>query len=101
MGIDWIDVSYLKFIDKHREKTETQVVGQNIESLKRPFLLPYLDLAVRAQRWVYKSNFLTRFCFGTPFLNMLQGCLNVYRKVDEEIKGKEWVDKHWDNSLPR
>ena len=39
---------------------------------------------------------------GKPFvgfLNMLQGCMNVYRKVDEEIKGKEWVDKHWDNSL--
>ncbi|PVX27355.1 MAG: hypothetical protein CW716_02755, partial [Candidatus Bathyarchaeum sp.] len=61
--------------------------------------LPYADIAVRAQRWVYKSYFLTRLCFGTPFLNMLQGCLNVYRKVDEEIKGKEWVDKHWDKSL--
>ena len=64
-------------------------------------MLPYEDLAVRAQRWVYKNYFLTRLCFGTPFLNMLQGCLNVYRKVDTEIKGKEWVDKHWDNSLPR
>jgi len=31
---------------------------------------------------------------------MLQGGLNVYRKVDQEIKGKEWVDKHWDKSLP-
>jgi len=27
--------------------------------------------------------------------------MNAYRKVDEEIKGKEWIDKHWDNSLPR
>ena len=102
MGIDWKDVCYLQFIDKHqREETETQIVGEDIETLKRPFLLPYLDLAVRAQRWVYKSHFFTRLCFGTPFLNLLQGCLNVYRKVDEEIKGKEWVDKHWDNSLPR
>jgi len=102
MGIDWKDVCYLQFIDKHqREETETQIVGEDIETLKRPFLLPYLDLAVRAQRWVYKSHFFTRLCFGTPFLNLLQGCLNVYRKVDEEVKGKEWVDKHWDNSLPR
>jgi uncharacterized protein (DUF362 family) len=103
MGIDWTDISYLKFIDKYlqREKTETQVIGEEIEALKRPFLTPYLDLAVRAQRWVYKSYFLTRLCFGTPFLNMLQGCMNVYRKVDEEIKGKNWIDKHWDNSLPR
>jgi len=103
MGIDWADISYLKFIDKHyqREETETQIIGEDIEAVKRPFLLPYLDLAVRAQRWVYKNYFLTRLCFGTPFLNMLQGCMNVYRKVDEEIKGKEWVDKHWDNSLPR
>ncbi len=103
MGIDWADISYLKFIDKHlqREETEIQVIGEKIEDVKRQFLLPYADLAVRAQRWVYKNYFLTRLCFGTPFLNMLQGCLNAYRKVDTEIKGKEWVDKHWDNSLPR
>jgi len=103
MGIDWAEISYLKFIDKHyqREETETQIIGEDIEAVKRPFLLPYLDLAVRAQRWVYKNYFLTRLCFGTPFLNMLQGCMNVYRKVDTEIKGKEWVDKHWDNSMPR
>ena len=103
MGINWADISYLKFIDKHlqREETETQVIGEKIEDVKRQFLLPYADLAVRAQRWVYKNYFLTRLCFGTPFLNMLQGCMNAYRKVDTEIKGKEWVDKHWDNSLPR
>ncbi len=103
MGINWTDISYLKFIDKHlqREESEIQVVGEKVENIKRKFLLPYADLGVRAQRWVYKNYFLTRLCFGTPFLNMLQGCLNAYRKVDEEIKGKEWVDKHWDNSLPR
>ena len=103
MGIEWADISYLQFIDKHyqREKTEPQIIGEKIEDIKRPFLLPYADLAVRAQRWVYKNYFLTRLCFGTPFLNMLQGCMNAYRKVDEEIKGKDWVNKHWDNSLPR
>jgi len=103
MGIDWADISYLKFIDKHYhgEKTERQIIGEKIEDVKRQFLLPYADLAVRAQRWVYKNYFLTRFCFGTPFLSMLQGCMTAYRKVDEEIKGKDWVDKHWDNSLPR
>jgi len=102
MGIDWAEISYLNFIDKHQqEETETQIIGEKIEDVKRPFLLPYADLAVRAQRWVYKNYFLTRLCFGTPFLNMLQGCMNAYRKVDTEIKGKEWVDKHWDNSLPR
>ena len=102
MEIDWRDISYLNFINKHqREATETQVIGEKIEDVKRKFLLPYTDLAVRAQRWVYKNYFLTRLCFGTPFLNMLQGCMNAYRKVDTEIKGKEWVDKHWDNSLPR
>ncbi|PVX27789.1 MAG: hypothetical protein CW716_00475 [Candidatus Bathyarchaeum sp.] len=103
MGIDWADFSCIKFIDKYpkREETEIQVVGEKVEDVKRKFLLPYADLAVRAQRWVYKNYFLTRLCFGTPFLNMLQGCLNAYRKVDEEIKGKEWIDKHWDNTLPR
>jgi uncharacterized protein (DUF362 family) len=103
MGINWASISYLNFVDKHfqREETETQIIGEKIEDVKRQFLLPYADLAVRAQRWVYKNYFLTRLCFGTPFLNMLQGCLNAYRKVDEEIKGKDWVDKHWDNSLPR
>jgi hypothetical protein len=100
MDIDWTDVCYLNFMDKHRSPEEIQVIGEKVEDVKRKFLLPYADLAVRAQRRVYKSYFLTRLCFGTPFLNMLQGCLNVYRKVDTEIKGKEWVDKHWDNSLP-
>ncbi|PVX24753.1 MAG: hypothetical protein CW691_06580 [Candidatus Bathyarchaeum sp.] len=103
MGINWADISYLKFIDQHYQQEEIvpQIIGEKIEDVKRPFLLPYADLAVRAQRWVYKNYFLTRLCFGTPFLNMLQGCMNAYRKVDTEIKGKEWVDKHWDNSLPR
>jgi uncharacterized protein (DUF362 family) len=103
MGIDWADISHLNFVNKHlqSEKTKTQIIGEKIEDVRRQFLLPYADLAVRAQRWVYKNYFLTRLCFGTPFLNMLQGCLNAYRKVDEEIKGKDWVDKHWDNSLPR
>lgn len=99
MGIDWNNISHLKFIDKHSQRVETQIIGEDIESLKHPFLLPYTDLAVRAQRLVYKSYFLTRLCFGTPFLKMLQGCMNAYRKVDEEIKGKEWIDRHWDNSL--
>jgi uncharacterized protein (DUF362 family) len=101
MGIKWADISYLKFIDMHYqcEEIETQIIGEKVEDVKRPFLLPYADLAVKAQRWVYKNYFFTRLCFGTPFLNMLQGCMNVYRKVDEEIKGKDWVDKHWDKSL--
>ena len=102
MEIDWHDISYLNFIDKHqREAAEIQVIGIDIDDVKRKFLLPYADLAVRAQRLVYTNYFLTRLCFGTPFLNMLQGCMNAYRKVDTEIKGKEWMDKHWDNSLPR
>lgn len=102
MGIDWKTISYLNFIDKHlKEHVEREVVGVKVEDIQREFLLPYADLAVRAQRWVYKHYFFTRLCFGTPFLNLLQGCLNAYRKVDTEIKGKEWVDKHWDNSLPR
>jgi uncharacterized protein (DUF362 family) len=102
MDIDWTTISYLNFIDRHqREATEPEIIGEKVEDVKRKFLLPYADLAVRTQRWVYKNYFLTRLCFGTPFLNMLQGCLNAYRKVDTEIKGKEWVDKHWDNSLPR
>lgn len=101
MGINWIDISYLKFIDRHYqcEEIEKQIIGEKVENIKRPFLLPYADLAIKAQRWVYKNYFFTRLCFGTPFLNMLQGCMNVYRKVDKEIKGKEWVDKHWDKSL--
>lgn len=103
MGIDWNDIGHLKFVSKHlkKEEMEPQVIGEKIDDVKRKFLLPYDDLAIRTQRWVYKNYFLTRLCFGTPFLNMLQGCLNVYRKVDMEIKGKEWTDKYWDNSLPR
>ncbi len=100
MGIDWTGISYLKFIDTYfrREEIETQIIGENIEALKRPFLTPYLDLAVKAQRWVYKNYFLTRLCFGTPLLNMLQGGMNFYRMIDGKIKGKEWLNKHWDKT---
>jgi uncharacterized protein (DUF362 family) len=102
MDIDWTKISYLKFIDQNfDEEIESQIIGESIENVKHKFRLPYADIAVRTQRFVYRNYFLTRLCFGTPFLNILQGCLNVYRKVDEEIKGKEWIDKHWDNSLPR
>ncbi len=102
MGIDWSKISYINFIDQHlQEETEPQIIGEKVEEVKRKFRLPYADLAVRTQRWVYKHYFFTRLCFGTPFLNLLQGCLNAYRKVDTEIKGKEWINKHWDNSLPR
>ena len=103
MGIDWNDISYLQFVNERlkKEEIEYQIIGEKIDDIKRKFLLPYADLAIKTQRLVYKNYFLTRLCFGTPFLNMLQGCLDVYRKVDMEIKGKEWVDKYWDNSLPR
>jgi len=103
MGINWVDINHLKFVNKYlqREETEVQIIGEKIEDVKRKFLIPYADLAIKTQRWVYKNYYLTRLCFGTPFLNILQGCMNAYRKVDTEIKGKEWVDKHWDNSLPR
>jgi hypothetical protein len=59
---------------------------------------PYLDLAVKAQLWVYKSYFLTRLCFGTPLFTALQTCMKIYRGIDREIKGKGFAERYWHNS---
>jgi uncharacterized protein (DUF362 family) len=100
MGINWTDVSHLRLINKclRTEEVKTQIIGERLEALRRPFVRPYLDLAVKAQLWVYKNYFLTRLCFGTPFFNALQACMKIYRKIDREIKGKEWTEKYWHDS---
>lgn len=99
MDINWTDVGYLHLINKYLcpEETNIQIIGKGIETLRRPFVKPYLDLAVRAQLLVYKNYFLTRLCFGTPLFNALQACMKIYRIIDREIKGKNWTEKHWSN----
>ena len=99
MGINWTDIGHLRLINKYSrpEEVNTQIIGERIETLKRPFVRPYLDLAVKAQLWVYKNYFLTRLCFGTPFFNALQACMKIYRKIDREIKGKRWTEQYWHN----
>ena len=97
MGINWTDIGHLHLITKYSrpEEIETQIIGEKIAALKRPFVRPYLDLAVKAQLWVYKNYFLTRFCFGTPLFNALQACMKIYRKIDREIKGKGFTEQYW------
>jgi uncharacterized protein (DUF362 family) len=99
MGINWEDIGYLSLIEKQlkQEEVETQIVGEKIEDLRRQFVRPYLDLAVKAQLWVYQSYLLTRLCFGTPLISALQTCLKAYRKINGEIKGKTWKEKYWQN----
>ena len=99
MDINWTDVSHLRLINKYLrpEEINTQIIGERIEVLRRPFVRPYLDLAVKAQLWVYKNYFLTRLCFGTPLFNALQTCMKIYRKIDREIKGKGFTEKYWHN----
>ena len=98
MGINWEDVDYLSFIDQHWQQVATRIIGERIDSLKRRFVRPYLDLAVKAQLWVYQNYLLTRLCFGTPLFNALGACLKAYRKINSEIKGKTWTEKYWQNS---
>jgi len=100
MGINWTDVGHLHLINKHLrpEDTNIQIIGEKMVSLKREFVRPYLDLAVKAQLWVYKSYFLTRLCFGTPLFTALQTCMKIYREIDREIKGKGFTERYWHNS---
>ncbi len=100
MGIDWKEVGHLSLIDQKLQQQEfsTEIIGEKIESLKRNFVRPYRDLPVKMQIWVYQSLFLTRLCFGTPLFSALQACLNAYRKINEEIKGKTWTKKYWQDS---
>ena len=97
MGIDWRDVSHLYLADQYLqpEEIKIQIIGEKTESLKRPFVRPYRDLAVKAQLQVYKNYFLTRLCFGTPLFNTLQTCMKIYRRIDRGIKGREWTEQHW------
>jgi hypothetical protein len=96
MGIDWKQIAHLRLLDKNlREEFAAQIIGENIDSVKRQFLIPYADLAVKAQRWVYKNTLLTRLCFGTPLFNALQGGMKVFRAANNTIRGKEWVKKYW------
>lgn len=97
MGINWTDVGHLDLVNKHSQPRRMHIIGEKIEALRRPFVRPYQDLAVKAQRRVYKSYFLTRLCFGTPLLNTLQTGMKIYRRIDREIKGKSWAEQHWHN----
>ena len=99
MGMNWEDIRYLSFIDKRLEQEEvtTQIIGEKIEDLRRQFVKPCLDLAVKAQLLVYKNSFLTRLCFGTPLINGLQACMKSYRKINQGIKGNNWAEKYWSN----
>ncbi len=97
MGINWTDVGHLRLISKHSQPQEMHIIGEKVEALRRPFVRPYLDLAVKAQRRVYKNYFLTRLCFGTPLFNTLQTGMKIYRRIDKEIKGKSWAEQHWHN----
>jgi hypothetical protein len=100
MGINWKEISHLNFIDQHlpQNKVKAKIIGENIEPLKRQFLQPYADLAVRSQRWVYKHYLLTRLCFGTPIFDALQTGLKVYRGINRAVKGKAWEEKYWQDS---
>jgi uncharacterized protein (DUF362 family) len=96
MGIDWRQIAHLRLLDKNlQEELEAQIVGEDIDSVKRQFLMPYADFAVRAQRLVYKNTLLTRLCFGTPLFNALQGGMRVFRAANSTIRGKAWVKKYW------
>jgi uncharacterized protein (DUF362 family) len=99
MGIDWRQVSHLRQLDKYLQTgLEPQIIGEDIDSVKRPFLMPYADLAVKAQRWVFKYTLLTRLCFGTPLFNALQVGMKGFRAVNDSIRGKAWVRKYWQDS---
>lgn len=99
MGISWADVSHLRLANKYLlpKETNIQIIGEKMAALRRPFVRPYSDFAVKAQLWVYKSIFLTRLCFGTPLFNALQTSMKIYRKIDREIKGKRFAEVYWHN----
>lgn len=99
MEINWKNVSHLNFIYNklYPEGMETQILGEPVEAVKRPFIRPYQDLAVKEQLWVYQNYFLTRLCFGTPIFKVLKACMQIYRRLDRTLKGEEWTAQHWSN----
>lgn len=96
MGIDWRQIAHLRILDSNlKEKFEAEIIGEDIDTVKRQFLMPYADVAVRAQRLVYKNALLTRLCFGTPLFSALEAGMKGFRAVNNTIRGRAWVKKYW------
>ena len=97
MCIDWTIIKYLKLISEvtQAEGIDGSVIGEKIEEIKRPFIMPYMDLLVKAQHRIYKSPPLTYLCFNTPVFKVLNSAAKVYRVFNQKIKGEELIRKHW------
>jgi len=68
---------------------------------ERPFTDITDSLAKDVSRWIYekKLSSLIRANLTDAYLKKLAAL--IFKLMCIEVKGKEWVDKHWDNSLPR
>lgn len=74
-------VGHIKLAKKNMEYDENKlnILGESIEEVNRPFLLPYIDLSVKIQLLVFRSYLLTYLCFNTPLFNLLKIGSNIHR----------------------
>lgn len=95
--IDWTQVGHLKHISQlsKNENIDISIIGEKFDDVKRPFIRPYLDLAVKIQLRIYKSYLLTYLCFNTPIFNVLNAAAKVFRVLNRRVKGEELLGKHW------
>lgn len=81
MGIDWREVSYLRYIFQKTGfyRQDIEVVGCKAEHFHK-FVLPTIDAPVKVQWAVFEHAFLTKLLFCSPeFVKLLQRAVSLYR----------------------
>jgi len=86
MKLNWKD-TYLNYIAKRTNLKEDDITVQGlaVEEVARRFELPRIDLPVRAQMEIYKSELLTKMFFSSlPVVRMFQKVTTAYRGAPVE-----------------
>ena len=86
MKLDWKD-TYLNYIAQKAsfKQEEVLVQGLQVETVARRFELPRIDIPVKAQMEIYKSEFLTKLFFSSlPVVRLFQKVTKAYRGTPVE-----------------
>jgi uncharacterized protein (DUF362 family) len=87
MGLRLKGISYLNYITKRTGLTEQTIAikGLKVSEVQRNFERPKIDLPVKAQREIYKHEYLTKVLFcSLGIVKLFQRITETYRQVPSE-----------------